>query len=36
MGELALGYRYRKFSEADEFDIASPSSGDIIGRAYIR
>ena len=35
-GEVALGYRYRKFSEADEFDVASPSSGNIIGRAYLR
>jgi folate-binding protein YgfZ len=35
-GELALGYRYRKFSETDEFDVASPSSGDIIGKAYLR
>lgn len=35
-GELALGYRTRKFSEINEFDIASPSSGDLIGRAQIR
>jgi len=32
-GEIALGYRLRKFEEHSEFDIASPSSGEIIGKA---
>ncbi|MDA7907350.1 NAD(P)-binding domain-containing protein [Akkermansiaceae bacterium] len=35
-GEVALGYRLRKFSEVSEFDVASPSSGEIIGKATIR
>jgi len=35
-GEVALGYRYRKYSEADGFDVASPSSGTIIGKAFLR
>lgn len=36
LGEVALGYRSRKFSEANVFDVASPSSGEIIGKATIR
>ena len=35
-GEVALGYRYRKYSEAEKFDVASPSSGRIIGKAFLR
>ena len=35
-GEVALGYRYRKYSEAENFDVASPSSGRIIGKAFLR
>ncbi|MEJ6578462.1 MAG: NAD(P)-binding domain-containing protein [Akkermansiaceae bacterium] len=35
-GEVALGYRLRKFETANEFDVASPASGDIIARALIR
>jgi len=35
-GEVALGYRKRKFEEHTVFDIASPASGEIIGRATIR
>jgi 3-hydroxyisobutyrate dehydrogenase/glyoxylate/succinic semialdehyde reductase len=35
-GEVALGYRARKFEGHTEFDIASPASGEIIGRATIR
>ena len=35
-GEVALGYRFRKFETHTEFDIASPSSGDIIGKATVR
>ena len=35
-GEVALGYRYRKYSEAEKFDVASPSSGTIIGKAFLR
>jgi len=35
-GEVALGYRARKFEDHTEFDIASPASGEIIGRATVR
>lgn len=35
-GEVALGYRRRKFEDQTEFEIASPASGEIIGRATIR
>lgn len=35
-GEVALGYRLRKFEDAEEFDVASPASGDIIAKARIR
>ena len=35
-GEVALGYRLRKFEDHTEFDIASPASGEIIGKATIR
>jgi folate-binding Fe-S cluster repair protein YgfZ len=35
-GEIGLGYRLRKFEEATTFDLASPSSGEIIGQATIR
>ncbi|MDB4500794.1 NAD(P)-binding domain-containing protein [Akkermansiaceae bacterium] len=34
--EIALGYLKRKFEEVTEFEIASPSSGDIIGTAELR
>lgn len=35
-GEVALGYRLRKFESATTFDLASPSSSEIIGTASIR
>ena len=35
-GEIALGYRLRKFEDHSEFDIASPSSGEVIGKATLR
>lgn len=35
-GEVALGYRSRKFESVEEFEIASPSSGEIIGKARTR
>lgn len=35
-GEVALGYRLRKFENATQFDIASPASGEVIGTATIR
>ncbi len=35
-GEIALGYRLRKFEDHREFDIASPASSEIIGKATIR
>jgi 3-hydroxyisobutyrate dehydrogenase/glyoxylate/succinic semialdehyde reductase len=35
-GEIGLGYRLRKYEEHSTFDLASPSSGDIIGQATIR
>ena len=35
-GEIGLGYRRRKFEDTDTFEIASPSSGEIIGRATVR
>ncbi|MEN8693756.1 MAG: NAD(P)-binding domain-containing protein [Akkermansiaceae bacterium] len=34
--EIALGYLKRKFEEIAEFEIASPSSGEIIGTAALR
>ena len=35
-GEVALGYRQRKFEEQTEFEVASPASGEIIARALVR
>ncbi len=35
-GEVALGYRLRKFEEHETFDIASPATGEIIGKASLR
>jgi folate-binding Fe-S cluster repair protein YgfZ len=35
-GEIGLGYRVRKFADTTTFDLASPSSGEIIGQATIR
>ena len=35
-GEVALAYRKRKFENINEFEIASPSSGEIIGKATVR
>lgn len=35
-GEIGLGYRLRKFEEATTFDLASPSSGEVIGQATVR
>ena len=35
-GEIGLGYRFRKFEDTTTFELASPSSGDIIGQATIR
>lgn len=35
-GEVALAYRLRKFETHTEFEIASPASGEIIGKATIR
>ena len=35
-GEIGLGYRRRKFAEVDRFDLASPSSGEVIGQATVR
>ncbi len=35
-GEIALAYRLRKFEEHREFDIASPASSEIIGKATVR
>lgn len=36
LGELALGYRLRKFETIDEFDVISPASGQVISKAKIR
>ncbi|MFT6179616.1 MAG: folate-binding protein YgfZ [Paracoccaceae bacterium] len=35
-GEVALGYRLRKFEAHTEFAVASPASGEIIGHATLR
>lgn len=36
LGEVALGYRLRKFEQVVEFQIASPASGEIIATAKVR
>ena len=35
-GEIALGYRFRKFEEVQEFEVASPYSAKIIAKATLR
>ena len=34
--DIALGYRLRKFEDTNEFEVHSPSSNDLIGKATVR